>query len=281
MSGNYSFGNINQGTLQANNVTFGQENWSPSYSGGAFLQNDGAIARTTALDGSQIINVANSNLRSSLNWSESLSQAYSEQGSRSAQLAENTLRSAAFSEAEGYRNLLDFSSHHAKQKSNQSSWASSTNAAISKAMTIANNMTDRFAQDHGITKEQANSVLAKAYANVQGGTSINLGVFKASANVGAEIQGSKQWSKNDRKLFSEAQDLVKQKSFQDAMNTARSYTQEGRYAEMDDAGKRFVKSSNASFDKSKQYREEHSHHLSQSESFNQMATWAEQNAGTL
>ena len=192
MSGNYAFGNLSQGTLQAHNSTFGQETWSPSYTGGAFTQNDGTLTRTTALDGSQIVSLATSTLRSSLNWSESLTQSYSEQGQHATQLADKSLRSAATSEAEGHRQLLDLSTYHAKNQSHSDSWASSDTGSISKAMNTLESLTERFAREHSISTEKAKNIVAMAQTSLEGGAGFRLfgnGVA-VKASLGASTSGS-------------------------------------------------------------------------------------------
>ena len=50
---------------------------------------------------------------------------------------------------------------------------------------------------------------------------------------------------------------------------------------MEDTGKRLVKGANASFDTSTHSRTEHSQQMSKANSFTQMASWAQHNAGAL
>ena len=58
MSGNYSFGNVSQGTVSANNTSMGHLNDSPSYSSGFFAQNNGVVGRTTGVDGTNVVSVS-------------------------------------------------------------------------------------------------------------------------------------------------------------------------------------------------------------------------------
>jgi len=125
VSGNYSFGNVSQGVVQAHNSTFGQQQLAPSYSSGSFSQTDGMVGRTTTSDGSHLVNIGNSNLRSSINWSESISNSFSEQASEATQMAENNVKAATQSQAETYRNVIDFSEHQSHQSSNQSGYSQS------------------------------------------------------------------------------------------------------------------------------------------------------------
>ncbi|OJW55205.1 MAG: hypothetical protein BGO67_00420 [Alphaproteobacteria bacterium 41-28] len=281
ISGNYSFGNVSQGTLQAYNSSFGQQNLSPNYSSGSFTQNDGVISRTTGSDGGHIISVANSNLRSSLNFSESLSNSYSEQASQAKQMSETQMAASAQAEADHNRQVMDFSTHKAKQESGSESYSRGTTATTNQAFTKLDGLVDRFARDHSISKERAMQFLASASAGLETGIGFQLlgnGVSaKASASIGGQFIGSKV----DRDLWSHAKDYSKQSHFQEALSQASQAAHDSRYSELSDQGKRVVDSLNASFEKSHQYREEANASLQKSKSYSQMASWTKQNAGNI
>ncbi|MGL5719264.1 MAG: conjugal transfer protein TraG N-terminal domain-containing protein, partial [Alphaproteobacteria bacterium] len=115
LSGNYSFGNLSEGTVQAYNANMGQQLLSPSYTSGSFAQHDGVVSRVTSVEGSHLVNIASSSLRSSINWSESLSGAYTDQAVRSTQAATSQLSAAGESEGEALKQFSDFSKHQATQ----------------------------------------------------------------------------------------------------------------------------------------------------------------------
>jgi conjugal transfer mating pair stabilization protein TraG len=273
ISGNYNFGNVSQGTLQAHNTTFGQQNLSPNYNSGSFTQNDGVISRTTGSEGGHIISVANSNLRSSLNFSESLGHSYSEQASSAKQMSESQMVAAANAEADHNRQVMDFSTHRAKQESGSTSYSTGETASSNQAFTQLDGMVDRFAKDHSISKERAMQILASASASVETGVGFQIAgtgaSAKASASVGAQFIGSKV----DRNLWSHAQDYSKQSNFQTALNQASQAAQDTRYSELSDQGQRVVSGINAALDKSHQYRDEASASLQKSQAYSQMASW--------
>lgn len=281
MSGNYSFGNVSQGTVQAYNQTFGQQNHSPSYASGSFNQNDGVINRTTSTDGNHIINVANSNLRSSLNFSESLSNSYSEQASKAQQMAENKMIAAAQAEADHNRNVIDFSSHRAQQISDSDSFSTGETASTNQAFTKLDSLVNRFAQDHNVSKEIASQMIASASAKVETGVGFKLFGNGASANFSMGATRQFTGSEFEKDLFSKAQDYTKQSNFQEALNQASQAARDTRYSELSDEGKRLTSGINASYEQSSQYRNEANASLQKSESFSQMASWTKQNAGSI
>jgi conjugal transfer mating pair stabilization protein TraG len=281
MSGNYSFGNVTSGTVQASNTTFGQQLWSPSYGSGAFSQNDGNISRTTTGDEGHIVNISNSNLRSGIQLSESLSQNYTEQASQAHQTAENKLVAATQAQAEHNRSLLDLSEHQARQVSSGETHSTGTTASTNQSFQALDNLVDRFAKDQSISKEKASQVLASASAIVETGTGFSIFGTGITAKAIGTVAGQVTGSHSDRNLFSAAQDYSKQNNFQEAMNQASQATHDLRHSETSDEGKRYVSSINASSEKSHQYRDEASVSLQKSEAFSKMASWTQQNAGSI
>ncbi|MBY0291801.1 MAG: conjugal transfer protein TraG N-terminal domain-containing protein, partial [Alphaproteobacteria bacterium] len=281
MSGNYSFGNVNQGNIQAYNTSFGQQNLSPSYSSGAFTQNDGVISRTTGSDGSHMVTVSSSNLRSSLNFSESLSNSYTEQASKAKQTAETQLVAASQAEADHNRQVMDFSEHKAKQVSGSESYSTGDTATTNQAFSKLDGLVDRFAKDHSVSKEVAAQIMAKAAASTSVGFGFKFFENGATANFTGEIGGGVSGSASDRDLFSAAKDYSQQSNFQETLNQASQAARDSRYADLNDKGQRAASSINDSYEKSHQYREEASASLQQSESFSQMASWTKQNAGSI
>lgn len=281
ISGNYNLGNVTQGTIQAYNTTFGQQNTSPTYSSGAFTQNDGTISRTTGADGNHMVNVSNSNLRSNLNFSESLSNSYSEQAAHAKQMSENQMVAAVTAEADHNRHVMDFSDHKAKQVSGSESYSDGETAGTNQAFTTLDGLVDRFAKDHNVSKETAKQILGKVSAGIS--TGIGFEIFKTGASTSLSGDGSIQaWgTKSDRDLFSKAQDYSRQSNFQDALNKASQASRDTRYSELNDQGKRYVDSINDSYEKSHQYRDEASVSLQKSDSFSEMASWTKQNAGSI
>jgi conjugal transfer mating pair stabilization protein TraG len=281
MSGNYSFGNISQGTMQANNTTFGQNNMSPSYSSGSFTQNDGVVSRTTAADGEHIVNVANSSLRSSLNMGETMSSAYTEQSTQAAQKAESQMVASAQMQADANRKVLDLSGSQTKQIASSESYSNGLTSSENKSFTHLDGLVDRFAAERQISKESASQFLANASVSAEVG--VGLEVFGSGATVKTSTMASaiKNLSASDRSHMSAAQDYSKQHNFQDAINKASQASTDSRFSESSDDAKRFSSSIGASLEKSNQFREEAGANLQKSESYSKMASWTKQNSGSI
>lgn len=281
ISGNYSFGNVSQGAIQAYNTSFGQQNMSPAYASGAFTQNDGVISRTSGSEGSHMVSVSNSNLRSSLNFSESLSNSYSEQASKAMQASQTQLVASAQATADHNRQVMDFSSHQAKQTSGADSYTIGNTATNNQAFTKLDGLVDRFAKDHSISKETASQILARASASTSVGVGIPVFGIGGTAQIGGEIAGSISRTQTDRDLTSAAKDYTEQSNFQEALNQASTAARDSRYSELTDEGKRSASSIQDSYEKSHQYRDEASASLQKSEAFSEMASKTQQNAGSI
>ncbi len=281
MSGNYSFGNVSQGTVQAHNTSFGQENLSPSYTSGSFTQNDGVISRTTAADGEHVVSVASSNLRSGVNLSESLSNSFTEQATKAEQMSETQMVAAAQAEADHNRQVMDLSEHQAKQMSESESHSSGQTASVNQAFNKVDALVDRFAKDHSVSKEVAQQVMGRASASVSAGVGFQVFGTGASATVSGEVAAQASMSEHDRELFSAAQDYSKQHNFQEAISQASQVARDSRFTEHNDTGQRYTSGISSAYEQSQQYRQEASASLQKSESLSEMASWTKQNAGSI
>lgn len=281
MSGNYSFGNVSQGGISAHNTSFGQQNESASYNSGSFTQNDGVVSRATSADGDHIVSIANSNLRSGVNFSESLSNSYTEQANQAAQASQTQMISAAEAQADAYRQTLDLASHQSTTASNGEHYGMGTSAGQNTSLMEANNLTEKFAKEHGLTKEAASQLVARASASLETGVGFNVLGNGISAKGSISAGASHSLSNIDRDTWSAAQDYVKQHGLSDTLNRASQATQDMKYSEMSDTGQRLSDGISGSLEKSHQYREESNKSLQQSESFSKMAAQTKQNASSI
>jgi conjugal transfer mating pair stabilization protein TraG len=270
MSGNYSFGNLSEGTVQAYNTTFGQEQGSPSYSSGAFTQQDGQVTRVTAMEGGHSVTLAQSNLRSSVNWSESLSEAYTEQAARATQAASNQLHAAGESEGEALRQFADFSQHQAKQGGTSETSATSRSASETRSISTLESLVEKFAKDSQVSTDTA----WRAFGSVMGGKG-----FLEFFNVSAGLEISR--TQVSREVMSAAKEYSKQHGFQQAWQESKQALQESRTTVSDDQGQRFVESLQASVDQASQLRNEASVNLQRAESFTKTAAMTRQQGTSL
>lgn len=275
MSGNYSFGNVSQGSVAAYNTSFGQQTLSPSYASGSFQQNDGIVSRSTSAEGGHIVSVANSRLRSSVNFSESLSNSYTKQSHQAANVAKTQMVAATQAKADAYRKTIDFAQHQSESLSSGAHHGSSISASQNRSFTHVQELVDRFAHEHSLSKEDASSVMANAAA------SIGKGFGFLPLSVEGRLVGQKQWSSTERNQVSAAYQFAKQNNLQELFTTAAQATQDMKYSEMSEDGRRLSKSVAGSLEASNQYREEANKSLQRSQSYAQMATHTTQNATSI
>ena len=276
ISGNYSFGNVSQGVMQANNSTFGQQMMSPSYHSGSFRQSDGHSERNTTVYGTQIVSVAASQLQRSVSMNESVSHASTQQASNAAQTAENKSIAAAHSNAESYRNAYDLSVIQGRSISEGDTHSISQGTSESRAFNELQQHVDKFATDHGISNEKASNFLFSASAAVEGG--IGFSFLGNGLTAKASVGSSTDWrtSESDRKTFSDAMDYAKQEGFQDSLSGVVSHAKDIRASELTDEGKKYHTAMNAASEQSNQLRNEASASYQKSQSYSELASKAKQ-----
>ncbi len=276
MSGNYSFGNVSSGTVAADNNTSGQFNDSPSYSSGAFTQNDGVTSRTTSDDG-HVLSVANSNLRSKINLAESTESRFTEQSGEAARLAENYGVQAAQAEADMKKNTIDYATHKAHNTSGGTGSSVSDTAGDNQSLSKVANLTEKFAEDHGISKNRASEMLARASLETSAGFNLLGNGAKASLGATAQFQDTDA----DRKAWGSAKDFVQQNNYQDALSKATQSVLDTKYSDMSDEGKRLAEGVHSSYDKSNQYREEAGKSLQVSKDYSKLAADTRSNSASI
>jgi len=281
MSGNYSFGNVSQGTMQANNATFGQQNFSPAYASGSFAQNDGVVSRTTSADGGHIISVANSSLRSSLNMGETMSNSYTEQATQATQVAESQMIASAKSMADHNRQVMDLSTQQSKAISGSENFSNGLTSSHNEAFTQLDGLVDSFATEKQITKEHSAQLLANASASAETGVGFQFFGTGASAKASLTTSAINSVNAHDRDNMSAAQNFSKQHNFQDALNKAAQASQDSRFTESSNEAKNLSSSIGASLEKSHQFRDEASASLQKSQSYSKMASWSKQNSASI
>lgn len=273
LSGNYSFGNISTGNVQASNLSFGQQMFSPSYSSGAFSQNDGVMASTTSADGSRIVNIASSNLRSNLQWGENLSSTLSEQASQATTASQSSMKAYTQSEGDTLRNALEFGSHMSHQSSFGDSVSKAEQANASASFTQADGFVKQFADENKISTDFAKQIMGRASASVKAGLSF----MGSSIEGGLEGSGSLTYGKSEGNLWSKAVQMAKRDDFQKALQQSLQYSQDSRFNQQDERAQRLGESIASSGEKANQLRQETQAHLQQAQSYTQSAALAKQN----
>ncbi len=268
-TGNYSFGNVSQGNVQAYNTSALQHNTSPSYQSGQFRQLDGRTDMTTTADGQHILNVANSNLPTSINYAATESQQLSERASKAWTASQQQMQASSEQKTEAFREVLDFATHQAHQQQLGKGLSYGESTATNMQAAAFKQKAKQFAKDNNLTVQESASLLA--------GVSAGLGF----SILGMKGDGSLSSQSSKGELFRKAEDFVEQHQLQETLNKAVQGMREERFNTGDEEGKRLAKSITASLDSSNSLRKEAQASLQEAESLSSQADYIRSNASTI
>ena len=269
VTGNYSFGNTSLNNQHLNTVQAHQTNLLASYQGGGFKQSDGRVEQMTSASGGHMLNIASSQLPSTLSATESDTNMLTHQASVHTQAAENSQIASSQAQAEAYRSAHDWALNQSRGFSASKGLSSSENAQWSKATDTIRGITERFAEQHGLSAIQASELIASA------GAGLPFGPLQISGNWSAKSMA--QRSEN----YDHAKDITQTSDYKEALNTAISYAKDTRFSNQDETSRRFAESITSSLDQSTQYRNEASANLQKAQSFNEAASWSRQNGTSI
>ena len=274
-TGNYSFGNISMGNQHLNTIQAHQTNMSASYQAGGFRQSDGKVEQITSAQGDMILNVASSQLPSTITSTESDTNMLSRQASLAATAAESQSLAASKSEAEANRLIQDLSLSQSRGTSASSALSSAENAHYSKSFDTMKNIVENFSSSHGLSDSQSSQILASVKAGMP---------FKEVAktligiDVGVGWNGSSDAKRQE--VYDHAKNITQQSDYKEALSTGISYIKDNRFGDQDEASKRNSESINANLERSQQYREEANASFQKAQIFNEAAAWSRQNSMT-
>lgn len=276
-SGNFSFGNVSMGTVQANNTSMNQHMLSGSWHSGAFTQNDGRLQETTTASGHQIMDEKISSLASNLNVSESTQSMFQRQAARSEMVAQNQMMAASQQESRAYRDMIDLAKHQATHKSMTTGYSDSMSTSLGKSLSRIHDKTQSFAKNNNITYEKASQLLAEASVGLSG----SFGVKGTSLNYGISGKADVSSRTNKSENYQAAENFARQENLRDDFNTVRQAARDQRASLGDDIGQRYAESISSSFDKADQFRLEASTSLQRSQSFTESASDSSQHGWSI
>lgn len=188
---------------------------------------------------------------------------------------------SAKSMADHNREVIDLSTQQSRAMSGSESYSNGLTASQNASFSKVDALADRFAKDHGISKELSKQMLASASATAEAGVGFQVFGTGATAKVNAGISRQFMGSQWERDAYSSAQDFAKQNNFQEALNHASQASQDSRFMESNDDARRYSSSIGVSLDKSHQMRDEASASLQKSQSYSKMASWSKQNSASI
>ena len=272
-TGNYSFGNTSLGTHHMNTMQAHQSNTLASWQAGGFRQSDGQVEEITTAKGGMILNIASSQLPTSITSTESDTNLLSRQASLAATAAENQSVTASRHEAEGWRAAQDLSMHQSRGSSVSAGLSQSENAHYSKAFNKVSSSVESFAKSHGFSDAQSSQILASAKAGMP---------FKEVVEKIVGIDAGIGWNASSdakrQEAYDHAKNITQQSDYREALDTAVSYGRENRSSHQDEATKRYGESVNANLERAQQYRQEASTSYQKAQSFNEAVSLTRQNS---
>ena len=295
VSGNLSMGNTNFSNHSAFNTSANHWDTSARESGGHFSYQmaSGSMASITP-SGSRILDNhgALSNLGTSVNLANSMRSLYSQQSDNaySAALSE----AKAYSEATGatFRNMYDLSNQRGLTTTSGSGSTVSTQGSFNQAINNFHQLTDKFAHDNNLSLTDAGQLLASAYVQAQLGVGWKsddsipgkIGSLVTGAHVGTDLsfggrfEGQYTSTHQHGNLYSKAAEFMKTSQFSATVDTALRSIQDKSFHTQNESGQRLVDGINSSWDRAKQARHEVVANYQKSQSYHEMASYAEENA---
>lgn len=274
-TGNYSYGNASMGTTHLNTIQAHQTNTMASYQAGGFRSGDGRVEEFTSADGGRMLNVVSSQLPSQLSATESDTNMLTRQASTHAQAAENHQISASESTAQAYRTVHDLAMNQSSGSSVSSGFSQSESAQFTKSLDTVKNITESFAERHGLDSSQSASILASASAG--------LPFEKAFKAIGIEgkVGGNLSSEAKRSEAYDHAKNITQTSEYKDSMNTITSYAQDTRFGDQDEASKRYSEGISSHLDQARQHNIEANSSLQKAQSFNEAASWSKQNGTSI
>jgi len=268
VSGNYSFGNISEGNVQMANTNMLAFSRAASYKAGSFHFADGRTEITTMADGSQVANVAVSNVPITLNRTD------------------NDMAQTAEAAGKSYQDGLSFTESSANNFSN----AYKTLASLSKSLGNSQSMNDGVSQ--GVSAEQSKDInetgrLIKQFSDAHkidvtkgaelfGSITAGGGAF---VNVSAGAKGST--SSSDSELLEAAKNFMKETNFQEVARRASQSAKTLSHTLTDEESKKFAREVAGSYEEGMSQRKEASKSFSEAEFYRNEMSHIQANSASI
>lgn len=269
-SGNFSYGNINEDNMQISNASMLNHSRSASYKAGSFAMQDGRSEITTMADGSHVVNIGTSNLPTSLYNVDTESAQKSHMATQSYQKGMNLSESSSRHMGTSMRSLMSLSDSISQGESSNHSSQYGITTDQSKALNRTSQLTRDFANTHNIDESKAAHILASASFGT--GKVLGLG---GSLGTGAQIDAK------DQEIYSEAEKFSQDNNFQEGLRESIQAARSIAHNATDDHTKKLARNITGSYEQGMQQRTEAQKSFSESESYNQQASYLQSNAATI
>lgn len=292
VAGNLSLGNTNFSNHSAYNTSANHFDTNARVTAGGFTtQMPSGSSLSMMPDGSIVMNnqSAISSLGTSINLSDAIRYTASQQADNAYSAALSHANAYVNSLSSSLRRLHDISSHIGSSESNNDASSVTLSGGTTTALNQYEQLTERFAQDHNISKASASKWLLSAYLSGKAGASLDGGMsilgkglkIGGGGDLGGKGEYDKSWTDEDRHLFSAAREFMQNNSYSQTVDTAIKGVQDHRYSTNSEQGQRLMEGINNSIDQAAQARQEMSSSFQQAESYRAVASYAEDNATSI
>jgi conjugal transfer mating pair stabilization protein TraG len=270
-SGNLSYGNVSQGNMQIANQSMLSHSMGASYKGASASIQDGRAEITTMSDGTQVMNVGNSNVPISINRSESITAQNNEMASKSLQ---NSL-----SQSESYSQNLSSAARSSvslgETVSQLESKGDNANLGItteqSQALQQTNNLVKEFSNQTGIDVGKSEKLLINAAFGNKGGT----GLLSGSVGMDGQINASEQENHN------KAQKFLEDHNFQEAVRTTAQAAKQVSHSLNNESASRLAEDVSGSYEQGMNQRNEAAKSFRAAQDYSAQANYAKANSATI
>lgn len=270
-SGNFSYGNITEGSQQIANSSMFQQSRAASYKAGSFQFQDGRSDIVTMGDGTQIANIGTSNLPISINAAESMSNQQSEMAAKSYQKGISLSESSSQNLASSARSMVSLSDTLSKMEHSGDSATQNIATEQSTSIHKGAQLVRDFAKQNSIEEGKSAQILAAASVGNSKGSSLLGGSISADGNINAKEQ----------ETYIKAQRFAEDNNFQEAMRESVQASKNLSHNISDESAKRLAEDVSGSYEKGMQQRFDASKSFSESDSYQQQAMFTKSNSASI
>lgn len=240
VSGNYSFGNVNWGNLQAYNTSAFKRHAAPALTTGSFTEDTGRGGVTYSSDGEIFYKQNKSDLRTSIQKNDSFTTSLQE--------AHQDAQTYVDTETENYaKSINSFASssaslveHFSKNHQGQDGFSSQFASTDQKAIHDLGNLSEKFGERFGMDRRSSTELLVASSA---GGGLNFFGLGKVHA------EGSHRYSKgtSNSEVLDAANEFVHTEQFQEHWQQYLNTTAQMNHQELSDEGARYHEDMQSSY----------------------------------
>lgn len=276
-----SQGNIRMGQAGIDNQTMHQHNTQPNYHQGAPLMHDtsaNGVQTTTFANGEQAFSSAlirhNTSMR--MTFGERMANTFQQQSESAQTASASEMISSAKNYASGLQQSFDFARSHGETERMGSQTGTSSQIAFNESVTEAQQITNDFAKNHGLSQAQSAEILSYGQASMRNPKAIEL-ISPIAIEAVARMTGTSS-AKAEQTLKS-AMSYLQRDGHSEALNRVEQAARNTSFDTIDESARRAMSSISSSFNESRTHADMSSAHFQQSQSLREMAGQLKESSG--